>query len=248
MANATLKVQNQPVNEQLTALLEAQQEVSTHESLSRQILSTIARNEKDLADLRRVDSELPTLNSRREGILADIAIGNGSQQKLTQIDQAITTEQEALATLSTKNTPKIKDLEATISGLKRKVNDLECQRPPLNHKLGRAKAAFIKSEAERIGGEYVTVAKDTLSKMRQLIALSNIYDKCREHEPAFASGNEFQFISLPSFRLEALKEHSHGSMGWLLEEVVLTSNYPEKYIKTDMEAELERLISVGVEL
>lgn len=237
-----------PTNPSLVNLLSMQNRIAEHDALCKQLRVTILEREKHLTNLENVASELPSLSAQREDLLAAIAIGKGNEAELASLDTKIDAERQLLDDHHANSADAISETAATLTGLRRKLSDVEKEQLPLQHARRQAIVDYIKSEAERVGADYISLAHDLTAIFRQLMALCNIYDKFREHESPIYSGQEFQYISIPAFKLQSHQGHENN-LSWLMDDTVnLQNRFGELFVRADIATEMERIKTMGVEL
>lgn len=177
-----------------------QAEAADIESDINKLRQIIAREENNVALGNTCSEGLNGLHREREDLMADIAIGNSSdQQRLDDIEVLIAKEEAQIR--ETKNVAAAAKI--IIAGLQRKVDDSAQSLAKVREKLQMVYGDFLICEAEKEGGEFAALSDKLWEKYSRLLALGTMI----ERHPTVKGPSIISAVSrnlrVPSFNLKS---------------------------------------------
>jgi hypothetical protein len=189
----------------LDAVLEHQKAVSQISSSIFAIDTLITARRNDISQANAAIPDISHLARERENILADIAIGQKTDEDLAEFDQRSEAEKEEYRTAKTRAQRVIHDSEQAISGLNRKVSEAIEKRADLQSKEKALIKALLLEEAEVACASYVEAAQVVKEQYVKLVAL----DSLLQHNGGPSIYQHRTDISLPSFNLKQCDDVRH---------------------------------------
>ncbi len=196
--NALQKTLNEFITEVTeNDVLEYQQKVSEAQKEVDAITLIIQEKTDTINNTRNIPSRLNDLTTKKEDILAEIALGKNLQKEL----EDITREVEAEKKLLVKREQTITEIEKAMPGLNRKLSMAKESLQNLENQKNEILIQYLRYEAEQVGEEYGAAALNLIDKYNRLVSLDALI--------IFQSGEtistgSFHDFSIPAFHLNSL--------------------------------------------
>jgi chromosome segregation ATPase len=131
----------------------------------------IEEQKKKISDASIKENKIAPLISRREELLADIALGKAGAEELADLDQDIARTRQAQEAEQSSNAQIITDANNTISGLERRTESIKARIAELNHLTPGVLDGLIMGIAQQTADEFNRIAQDMAQKLIELAAL-----------------------------------------------------------------------------
>jgi len=187
----------------------------------------------------------PDFTREREDLLAEIALGNAHPSDLEALDKRIADAMAEAKKTAQRLKPGIDDAKHSINGLGRKLEEAQAEYEELKGKRKDFILAYLESEAEKSGVEYIRLASDLMERYKRLLAIDSmrVYLDANSHK----SGS-MQDIHIPTF-----SSHAFSGKGLKNQFATLYSGKQFTYsgwaeIENIMDSEWDKIKSVGEHL
>lgn len=193
-------------------------EVLNHQKNVEQAFATVAAIKKAMQEQQRIiaDAEAavpmpPDRRQEREDILAEMALGDGRDNRLRELDAKIAVEKSAYDKSIAGAGPVIERAKAVLNGMGRKLEEAETSAAALANEGEQLLRAFLRAEAERTAEVYISHALQAKESFFKLCSLDRLIAKKRG-KSILCVNSERMFLSLfnlPQF--DSLKNNAgHG--------------------------------------
>lgn len=232
-------------NPYLVDLLAHQAETACAESTLKAIQAAIAEQESALAGCAPPAGNIPEMENRLQELLAEKALGVDVSTELSALEAGL---DEAVADHrkhSEKSAPLIQAARHALAGLRRKLAVAQEDYDRLKTDGIDKMQSFLRSEAERIGTEYLTTGKELAKKHSELLALDSLLKRFGG-KGLFNNYTSAAAAPVPLFNLDVHQGCDHANQrGFLAESLMATA--PES-VGAALKAEIERLEALSVRL
>ena len=146
-----------------------------------------------------LEGTLQKISSRREDVLADMALGQGSSEELKSLDAEI-------ENVSRRNSQIFKDKEsskAALSGLNRKLQEANDALANLRSEDPALKLQYVRKHAEDVCVGYMEAVATLRERYLEMVALDEIVKN--QNLASHLIGSYFPDISIPTFPLPPCK-------------------------------------------
>ena len=230
-------------NPELMAVVNHQQSIRNQKELCDTLRTAIVQHEQIIVNSTTFTSSLEELQEKREGLLADKAMGASNKPELAAIDAAIISENQRIASHNKAVSGAVSESTAAVSGLRRKLVTAEAEYENLRSLKPALVRAFLKSNIEEIGAEYAALASEVCKKYLLILAARDLY--------RIAGGkgvDSLVQLVLPLFGIDAHKglDKGNGWYGQLAESVDVT--HDDKCLNKATKAMCYEIKMLGVEL
>lgn len=167
-----------------------------------------------LAETRAAIPKASDRQQLRHNIMADIALGNASDDELKKLDAATAEDKKIVTAAENKAAPLIESAQATLSGLKHKLTAAHEALIALESKSSEVAHRYFMGEAGKAAAQYVNHAMHMKELYLRLIGLNWVtlqYDK-RGFTVPYAGEIKIPMFRLPQF--DGLGNPSRGD--WML--------------------------------
>ncbi len=205
----------------------------------------ISDQEEIKAKARSAVPSMQSLNNERENLLARIALGEATQKDLDSFDKKYAKELTANREASQLSESIISSADQTIAGLRRCLNNAELELTTLTDQKDSARLDFLRSEAEKVGAEYLELAYALTEKYKRIVGLDCLMRKFREN-PNIRTVNSGIF-KIPMFNLPVFKSLLQKEPAGTFPDADVAASFHSRLI-TFMDAEKERMAELGVDL
>jgi hypothetical protein len=179
--------------------------------------------------------DMSSLNTQREQCLADIALGNASEEDLLKIDEEISQQKETIRKEAEEAIKVINPAQATIAGLKQKLTAAEEHLTRLKTEGRALLIAFFESEAEKEGKQYIRDAVKLSRSFKRMVAINGLIERYSvdgsQKSILFDTWDE---ILLPGFRLGSFTNNNFRGNA---REIIFS--LPDHFNADEMDAEEE---------
>ena len=190
----------------MQALIEHQKAILDSKSRIKAIETAIEAQER-VIDACAVDtSELDTLKTKHENLLADLATGNADPKEVDEVESEI---EKLSLTIEERHNQSRKDVETAtkaLTGLKRKLAEEITRLSELKAESKPLLQSYFWTEIQRMGDTYIKKAEELSNLFTRLLATNNLAritaGESREIFPNPISGRGELLLPVPN-----LKEH-----------------------------------------
>jgi len=230
-------------NQKLENVLSYQNEVKAAVKTIADLEAAIEVQQAIVNDANGFKSGLPDLHTRREDLLAELISGGANKEELAALDEEIKVEKERLNNFELSAAQTVPDAKQALAGLRRKLDVEIAAFDTLKGRKFEVIAAFLKSEAERIGAEYLELATTLMGKYRELLA----YGPLLREVDGDKMMKPWVDLTIPTFRgLEAHRGQDNPNVpGEMREGIKAKTNL--NYIPEATKEEKARIAALGVE-
>ncbi len=232
-------------NPYLADLLTHQTATAAAESRLKAIQNAIAEQGTTLAGCSPQPDNTPAMKSRLEELLAEKVLGVDVSAEQAALEDELGKALAAQREHSEKSEPIARETRQTLAGLQRKLTEAQEDLHRLSIGGVEKMQGFLRSEAERIGAEYLAIGKDLAKKHAQLLALDTLIKRYG----GSGLSNNYTVPAALSIPLFALESHNgfdhHNSRGFLAESKFATA---AETMICAVAAETERLEALSVRL
>jgi hypothetical protein len=183
----------------------------------------------------------PDFARQREDLLAEVAIGGATEADLQELDREAAGATDAVNKAKADAQEIIAPARQTISGLRRKLATAQDELSTIKAIGPDVMNQYFRSEAERLGSEYVALALQLIDRYEKLLA----YDKMLGH-PSQLRTIRCGDIMLPTFRLKACDglQHHRDIFEFRAAKLAVSSERQQEVHG----AELTRMKGLGIEV
>ncbi|MDH3997589.1 MAG: hypothetical protein OET90_02010 [Desulfuromonadales bacterium] len=195
-----------------------QQEIQAFQDALTKATDTVAGLKVAISEqeelIQQATASIPSLGDlpqQREDLLASIAIGEASEDDLSEIDQKIEEKELEVSQTSTEASQVISKAEQAIAGLKRKLSEAESELATLEDQSSQVLSHYLVVRAEVEGAEYARLAEKLAEKYQRLIGLGTLLEGCAEKswDKRIITGPSRR-VCIPSFALDSCKGQETG--------------------------------------
>jgi len=225
-------------NEKLPGLLADQQEIKAATDKDSKIKGVTSEKKALLAGSDERKKVLAQKRRQAETTAAEVALGDAPPEDLEKLKKEI----EALE----KEVAADDSIRELVNGLQRKLFDAESEVRAAKNKAHPDLIAFLLTEAEILGAEYLASARQTVELFRRLMALDALLTP--KGYPVSYGASMYQKISLPRFMLECHTDSMDQGTPYLLSETTDLNSTGGGFREKDVNEEKSRLEALGVDL
>ena len=239
----------------LKALLNAQTECAELQTQIKHIDHAIQQQQTTLEAAKIDDSSLAELRAEKELMLANIAIGAGSESDLNALEEKLQAEEEAIRRSTESASKAAKNAIQTIAGLQRKREAVSNELDIASRQLKSTRYRFIAEYAKLKAEDYYKSVEAVAKNLAQLKGIEDMF-------PAGKDGFVSQTINLlptrgfhdavlpkaSCFPDNVFPANSGGSANFSDALRVWNSDFEEVVVLKEMEVIANELQALGVEL
>jgi hypothetical protein len=199
---------------------------------------------KQLAIAHSFEDVFPALSHKREDVLAAMVVGTATARELAVVETEIDEATKLMKAHQAAHAETYRDGAGIIAGLNRKIAEVQAEIAAMSDQYRNVLAEFLRSEAERIGADYMASAQSLMVNLRQLFAIGYI-EKANGTGLCLAELDRHTLLSLPCFeQLESVK--SAGDQVFLFD--AETNKRGTAWLNGEVEKEVSRLLALNVRL
>jgi chromosome segregation ATPase len=181
-------------------------EIESLKSEKEQIISSIEEQQSIISSLDDGDDEkLEGLQSQKEELLADIALGSDRQSELNVINQAIDDILNDKDGQHTEAVHKEVSAKQTITGLNKRLDNLNVKIEVLESKTPAYVEQFLIGQAEQASEKYIQLAKGLIEELMRIKTISDLLEKTT-NPPKRLLMYSFDDVLIPAFSTNAFSE------------------------------------------
>lgn len=184
--------------------------IAQAQSVINSIQKVINTQNKFIEDTTAAIPQAVNRQTERHSIMADIAMGNATEDDLKELDSLIDQDKNTVAAAKNKAEPLIANAKATLSGLSQKLVEAKNALAEIKSKSDDVSHRYFMGEAEKVATQYINLAQQIKVLHLRLLALNKAslnYDKRGFVIPGAGE------INIPMFMLSPFdglgRTHSH---------------------------------------
>lgn len=186
-------------------VLSYQEETAKAEKVVASLEDSIRQQEVVIENAQGMIPASEDFNGQREDLLAEIATGAASEKELEELDRRAAASIDAAKKANAEAQEIIAPARQTINGLRRKLAAAQDVLSTLKEIGPEVMNQFFRSEAERIGSEYASLAGQLIDRYEKLLACDKMLGN-----PSQLTNRGIYEIKIPLFRVKACEGHEYS--------------------------------------
>lgn len=182
------------------------------------------------------------LDQERENLLAKIALGEASQNDLSNFDKKYAKELASKRKAEENADSVASSANQTIAGLRRCLTEAERELNSLLNQRDSARFCFLRGEIERVGNDYLELANALIEKYKRILGLELLMRGFTQN-PKIKTANSNLF-KIPMFNIKAFQSQLAKAPSGTLPEAE-NATFPHSLNDYAM-AEKERIARLGI--
>lgn len=203
------------------------------------VAAKISQVESESSDVHALERDMPAMQEKLISLRGDVAMGQAKQADIETLEAKILDANK-----------RITEHHQLVDGLNKKLQHESATLEGAEYELKELIEVEVRREAEKLGLEYMEIAHDLVSKFRQIMGVLKVHDAVKGNTDPIGTGQEFQFLKIPVFRLNSIGQHPNATKRWPESNLTndINHQYGHLYAHGDYEAEKVRLTKAGLPL